>query len=125
MAAHASLENRKIDFDFATEALKKVIALHQTALSVDSVQQAVCKHFNISISDLKSSKRHRSVAFPRQVAMYLCRNGLNTSYPEIGNQFGGKDHTTAIAACKKITKMIKDDIAVRSKIEALERLLGF
>ena len=125
LAAHASLEGRPIDLDFATRTLKKVVALHEAALSVDSIQNAVCKHFNVALDELTGSKRHRSIAFPRQVAMYLCRKGLNSSYPEIGSQFGGKDHTTALAACRKIEKQIKVDAAVRGKVEALERLLGF
>ena len=125
LAAHASLENRRIDMAFATDTLKRVVALHQTALTVDAIQQAVCRQFNISISDLRGQRRHRSVSFPRQIAMYLCRKGLNTSFPELGNQFGGKDHTTAMAACRKIEKMLHDDPAVRGKVEALERMLGF
>ncbi len=125
LAAHASLDNRPIDLDFATQTLKKVVALHESALSVDSIQHAVCKHFHVAMDELTGTKRHRSIAFPRQIAMYLCRKGLNSSYPEIGTQFGGKDHTTALAACRKIEKQIKEDAAVRGKVEALERLLGF
>ncbi len=125
LAAHASLDGRKIDLTFARETLKKVIALHQAPLTVASVQETVCKHFSVSLSDLKGPKRQRSIAFPRQVAMYLCRKGLNSSFPEIGQRFGGKDHTTALAACRKIEKMINDDVDVRSRVEALERLLGF
>jgi chromosomal replication initiator protein len=123
LAAHASLENRRIDISFARETLKKVIALHQTSLTVESVQQTVCKHFNVSLSDLRGPRRHRSIAFPRQVAMYLCRKVLNSSYPELGEQFGGKDHTTALAACRKIERLVTEDVDVRSKVEALERLL--
>jgi chromosomal replication initiator protein len=123
LAAHASLENRRIDISFARETLKKVIALHQNTLSVENVQQTVCKHFNVSLNDLRGPRRHRSVAFPRQVAMYLCRKVLNSSYPELGLQFGGKDHTTALAACRKIERLVAEDVEVRSKIEALERLL--
>jgi chromosomal replication initiator protein len=125
LAAHASLEGRPIDLEFAKETLKRVIALHQSALSVETVQQAVCKHFNISIADIRGSRRHRSVALPRQVAMYLCRKGLKSSFPEIGQQFGGKDHTTALAACRKIERLLGEDNMVRAKIEAIERLLGF
>jgi chromosomal replication initiator protein len=125
LAAHASLEGRPIDLEFAKETLKRVIALHQSALSVETVQQAVCKHFNISLSDMRGSRRHRSVSLPRQVAMYLCRKGLRSSFPEIGQQFGGKDHTTALAACRKVEKMLAEDNMVRAKVEALERLLGF
>ncbi|MBW2277294.1 MAG: chromosomal replication initiator protein DnaA, partial [Deltaproteobacteria bacterium] len=123
LAAHASLENRRIDISFARETLKKVIALHQTSLTVENVQQTVCKHFNVSMTDLRGSRRHRSITFPRQVAMYLCRKVLNSSYPELGLQFGGKDHTTALAACRKITRLVSEDVEVRSKVEALERAL--
>ena len=125
LAAHASLEGRPIDIEFAKERLKRVIALHQSVLSVESVQQAVCKHFNVSLTDMRGSRRHRSIALPRQVAMYLCRKGLKSSFPEIGNKFGGKDHTTALAACRKIERMVAEDNMVRAKVEAIERLLGF
>ena len=94
-------------------------------MTVQGVQQTVCKHFSISLEELRSSKRQRSIAFPRQVAMYLCRKGLNTSFPQLGERFGGKDHTPAIAACRKIERMISEDLEVKSRIEALERLLGF
>jgi chromosomal replication initiator protein len=125
LAAHASLENHPIDLDFATRTLKKVVALRDSALTVDRIQHEVCRHFNVNLEDLTGARRHRSIAFPRQVAMYLCRKGLNASYPEIGNRFGGKDHTTAMAACRKIGQQIHKDAAMRGKIEALERLLGF
>jgi chromosomal replication initiator protein len=125
LAAHASLEGRRIDLDFAKETLKKIIALQQTALTVESVQTVVCKHFNVSLEELKGPRRQRSIAFPRQVAMYLCRKGLNTSFPELGERFGGKDHTTALAACRKIERLVHEDIDIRGRIEALERILGF
>jgi chromosomal replication initiator protein len=125
LAAHASLENRRIDIAFAQETLKKMITLYQNRLTVENVQHAVCNHFNISMSDIKGARRQRSVSFPRQIAMYLCRKGLNASYPEIGDRFGGKDHTTAMAACRKIEKMVSLDVAIRNKVEALERLLRF
>ncbi len=126
LAAHASLDGRRVvDIDFARETLKKVIAISSAPLTVESVQETVCKHFNISLVDLKSPKRQRSIAFPRQVAMYLCRKGLNASFPELGQRFGGKDHTTVLAACRKIEKQIIQDVDTRSRIEALERLLGF
>jgi chromosomal replication initiator protein len=124
LAAHSSLENSVIDLDFATRTIKKVVALHEISLSVDNIQKAVCKQFNVSIDELTGSSRQRSIAFPRQIAMYLCRKGLNSSFPEIGNKFGGKDHTTAMAACKKIARQIKQDVSARSKVEALERMLG-
>ena len=125
LAAHASLEGRAIDMDFAAETLKRIIALHQAALTVETIQQTVCRQFNITMADLRGQARHRSVSFPRQIAMYLCRKGLKTSFPEIGQQFGGKDHTTAMAACRKIDKLLQTDPELKNKIEILERTLGF
>lgn len=125
LAAHASLEGRRIDLEFAKETLNKVISYQQSSITIENVQQTVCEAFNVSIDQLKGSARKRSVVLPRQVAMYLCRKGLNTSLPEIGERFGGRDHTTALAACRKIEKMVKDDVNIRSRIEALQRLLGF
>ncbi|MDD5309793.1 MAG: chromosomal replication initiator protein DnaA [Deltaproteobacteria bacterium] len=125
LAAHASLEGCRIDIAFAKETLKKVIALHQAQLTVEGVQAAVCKHFNVSMVDMTGANRQRSISLPRQIAMYLCRKGLNASFPEIGGRFGGKDHTTAMAACRKIEQLVTEDVTMRSKVEALERLLGF
>ncbi len=125
LAAHASLEGRVIDAAFARETLTKIISMQQTSTSVESVQETVCKAFSISMSQMKGSGRKQAYVLPRQVAMYLCRTGLNSSLPEIGEQFGNRDHTTALAACRKIEKLLKTDINIRSRIEALERLLGF
>ncbi len=125
LAAHSSLEGRKIDLDFAQETLIKIISLQKSALTIENVQETVCKAFAISLEQIKGSVRKRSIVLPRQVAMYLCRKGLNTSLPEIGERFGGRDHTTALAAVRKIEEMIKKDVNVKSRVEALERLLGF
>ena len=125
LAAHASLDGRKIDLAFAKETLQKVVALHQAQVTLEGVQETVCKHFSVSLGDLKGPKRTRSISLPRQVAMFLCRKGLKSSFPEIGENFGGKDHTTAIAACRKIERLMGEDAEFRSRIEALERLLGF
>lgn len=126
LAAHASLEGRKvIDIEFAQQTLKRVIALSQAPMTVEAVQETVCKHFQVSLDELRGAGRQRSVCFPRAVAMYLCRKGLNTSFPELGQRFGGKDHTTVLAAYRKISKQVTDEPNTRSRIEALERLLGF
>ncbi|MCU0662793.1 MAG: chromosomal replication initiator protein DnaA [Myxococcota bacterium] len=126
LAAHASLEGRTvIDIEFAQHTLKKVIALAQAPLTVEAVQETVCKHFQVSLDDLRGGCRQRSVAFPRAVAMYLCRKGLSSSLPELGARFGGKDHTTVLAAYRKIEKKVSEEPDTRSRIEALERLLGF
>ncbi|MCP4196033.1 MAG: chromosomal replication initiator protein DnaA [Proteobacteria bacterium] len=125
LAAHASLDGRKIDIVFARETLTKVIAFQQAPITVNGVQETVCKHFSVSVDELKGARRQRSIAFPRQVAMYLCRKGLKSSFPEIGQKFGGKDHTTALAACRKIEKLVTENAEIRDRVESLERLLGF
>jgi chromosomal replication initiator protein len=125
LAAHASLDGRKIDIAFAREILTKVIAFQQAPVTVSGVQETVCKHFSVSVADLKGARRQRSITFPRQVAMYLCRKGLKSSFPEIGQQFGGKDHTTALAACRKIERLVSENAEIRDRVESLERLLGF
>jgi chromosomal replication initiator protein len=125
LSAHASLEGHQIDLAFARETLNKVISLQQSTVTVDSVQETVCKAFSISLSQMTGSGRKRAHVLPRQVAMYLCRKGLNSSLPEIGERFGNRDHTTALAACRKVEQLLKTDLNIRTRIEALQRLLGF
>lgn len=125
LAAHASLEGRPIDLPFAKATLTKVISLQQSAVTVENIQETVCKAFSVSLGQLTGSGRKRVHVLPRQVAMYLCRKGLNSSLPEIGERFGNRDHTTALAACRKVEQMLKSDLNIRTRIEALERLLGF
>ncbi len=95
-----------------------------TQTSVEDIQRATCDYFNIRLVDLKSHRRHRAVSFPRMVAMYLCRQRLNTSYPELGERFGGKDHTTVISAVRKISGLLDKDDSLRTAVEAIERKLG-
>ena len=125
LAAHASLEGRTIDLSFARETLNKVISLQQSTVTLENVQETVCNAFSVSMDQLTGAGRKRAHVLPRQVAMYLCRTGLNASLPEIGERFGNRDHTTALAACRKVEQLMKTDLNVRSRVEALERLLGF
>src|SRR6185436_7005725 len=97
----------------------------ESLTTVEDIQRAVCEYFSIRMGDLKSHRRHRSVAHPRMVAMYLCRQRLGTSYMELGDRFGGKDHTTVMSAVRKIGALVDNDPAVRSQVEAIERKLGF
>ncbi len=125
LAVKAELLKRPIDLELAKETLRAVLPPPDQATSVDDIQRAVCDYYGIRMTDMKSHKRHRAVSFPRMVAMYLCRQRLGTSYPELGNQFGGKDHTTVMSAVKKIAGQIESDGAVRIAVEAIERKLGF
>lgn len=126
LAVRADLVKRVIDLDFAKETLRAVLPVPEHATSVEDIQQAVCRYFNIRLADLKSHRRHRAVSYPRMVAMYLCRQRLGTSFPQLGELFGGKDHTTVLSAVKKIGGLVeKEDPKVRGELDAIERKLGF
>lgn len=91
---------------------------------VETIQRAVCDYYGLELADLKSHRRHRAVSFPRMVAMYLCRQRLGTSFPELGDRFGGKDHTTVMSAVRKIDGLLRsEDPAVMNAVEAIERRL--
>jgi chromosomal replication initiator protein len=124
LAAKSSIDCREITMDLARETLRIAAPTHVTNLTVEEIQRAVCTFYNVKLNDLRSDRRHRSISFPRQVAMFICRNRLKTSYPELGERFGGKDHSTVIAACKKIEALLHTDTSLQSAIETIERKLG-
>jgi chromosomal replication initiator protein len=123
LAAFASLQNAEITVDFARESLKNFIAQAASNLTIEVIQKEVAAYFAIKIADLKSPKRHKAVARPRQIAMYLCRKLTQSSFPEIGQRFGGKDHSTVISACHKVEDLVEKDLSIRTAVEALERQL--
>ncbi len=121
--AVSSLTSQEITLDMSKEALKNIVKERGTEkLTMNDIQKTVSEFFNIKQAEIKSKRRHRSIAGPRQVAMYIAREHGDFSYPEIGFAFGGKDHSTAIHAVKKITKEIKEDIGSTKK-EVKEILL--
>ena len=125
LAVKAELANRAIDLEFAKEALRGVLPKAEAATTVEDIQRAVCDYYSIRLADLKSHRRHRAVSFPRMVAMYLCRQRLGTSFPELGDRFGGKDHTTVMSAVRKIDGLLRnEDPAVMNAVEAIERKLN-
>lgn len=123
--AFASLTKSPISLDLAKEVLKNVFSSKPTSATctIESIQQIVSKYYQISISDLKSPRRMRGFAHPRQVAMYLCKKHLKVSYPEIGHKFGGKDHTTVIHACRKIEALMEKDGNLQADVAVLEQNL--
>ncbi len=123
LAALASLRNTEITVDFAQETLKSFFSQTAANLTVDTIQKEVALYFNLKVSDLKSPRRHKTVAQPRQIAMYLSRKLTNSSFPEIGQKFGGKDHSTVISACRKIEILMEKDLSTRTVVETLERQL--
>ena len=125
IAVKAELLSRPIDLELAKETMRSVIPNQDTATTVEDIQRVVCGYFGIRLVDLKSRRRHRAVSFPRMVAMYVCRQRLGTSYPELGERFGGKDHTTVISAVRKIGSLVEaQDERVLGAVSAIERKLG-
>jgi len=125
IAVKAELLGRPIDLELARETMRAVLPTTDSATTVEDIQKAVCAYFGIRMADLKSKKRHRAVSLPRMIAMYVARQRLGTSYPELGERFGGKDHTTVISACRKIGALVEDeDERVLGAVGAIERKLG-
>jgi len=123
IGAHASLNKREINLDLAREVLAKHLEQPEKVISPEAILKAVAEHYGIKISDLKSERKHKVVALPRQVAMYLMRTMTRCSLPDIGLRFGGRDHTTVMYGVKKIDKRSKEDVSLKSTIEALRKNL--
>jgi chromosomal replication initiator protein len=124
LAAYASLSKRSIDLEFAQETLGAAITSPREVLTADTVIKAVASYYGLKVADIKSPRRHKSVASPRAIAMYLSRQHTKDSYPDLGRSFGGKHHTTVISAVEKIAERLKEDPALRSEIHALESALN-
>jgi chromosomal replication initiator protein len=123
LAAYASLSKRRIDLEFAQETLGAAITRPREVITVDSVIKAVASYYGLKPSDIKSERRHKSVATPRAVAMYLSRHHTKDSYPDLARAFGGKHHTTVISAVQKIIERLKDDASLRSEVHAIEGMI--
>ena len=119
LRAFASLTGNDISISLAKETLKDILSDRQKMISVDNIQKAVAAFYNIKVSDLKSSKKLKIFAFPRQISMYLCRTLTKASFPEIGAKFGGKDHSTVIHAFRQIEKKVAEDREIQKVIETL------
>lgn len=123
IAAYSALHGRTIDRSLAIETFQNVLGEPPRNLRIELIQKVVADHFKIKISDLKSKKRQRALTIPRQIAMYLSRTMTKASFPEIGDKFGGKDHTTIMHAVKKIDSDRSKDLDLRAHIESLERAI--
>lgn len=121
VVAYSSLINKDINADLTAEALKDIIPSSKPkVITVFDIQKAVGAEFNVKLEDFKAKKRTKSIAFPRQIAMYLARELTDLSLPKIGEEFGGRDHTTVIHACDKISKLLEADGHLQSIIENLK-----
>ena len=124
ITAHSSLFKEKIDINSVKEILKGILPKEKPKpITVELVQKAVSKYYKIKESAIKGKKRVRSIAFPRQIAMYLCRELTEDSFPEIGAKFGGKDHTTVMYAWRKIAEQAKKDETLGNELKELENIL--
>jgi len=105
VVANANFTGKKIDIALIKDSLKDLLAIQARQVSIDNIQKTVSEYYNIKLSDLLSKRRNRSIARPRQMAMFLAKELTNHSLPEIGDYFGGRDHTTVLHACKKIKEL--------------------
>lgn len=124
--AYSSLTENEITVDLANEALKDILSANKTrVLNCVTIQEVVARYFDIRPEEFKSKKRTRDIAYPRQIAMYLCRDLTDMSLPKIGEEFGGRDHTTVIHACDKISEEIESNSETRRAVNEIKRnLLG-
>ncbi len=121
--ANAHFTGREISVELVRESLKDLLALQDRLVSIDNIQRVVGEYYKIKVSDLLSKRRSRSVARPRQVAMYLAKDLTNHSLPEIGDAFGGRDHTTVLHACRKIKELLETDADIKEDVKNLLRTL--
>lgn len=121
--AHAQFKSKKITIELVRDSLKDLIALQDRQVSIDNIQKIVADYYKIKVSDLLSKRRSRSVARPRQMAMSLAKELTNHSLPEIGDGFGGRDHTTVLHACRKIKELRDESSDISEDYKNLSRLL--
>ena len=123
LIANARFSGREITEGFAREVLRDLLTVHDRLITIENIQKTVCEYYKIRIAELLSKRRHRSIARPRQMAMALCKELTQHSLPEIGDAFGGRDHTTVLHACRKIAELCETDGRLREDKVKLLRLL--
>ena len=123
VVAHAQLVGREISLEATQDVLHDLLRANDRRITIDEIQKSVAAHFNIRISDMHSARRARSVARPRQVAMYLAKQLTTRSLPEIGRKFGGRDHTTVMHAVRKVDELREHDPGFAEDVELLRRML--
>jgi len=124
LGAYASLTGQQITVVMAKNILRDLLGSKRKVITAEDIQDAVATRFHLKISDLKSKRRTKTLVYPRQIAMFLCRDLTDASFPEIGRDFGGKDHTTIIHACKQMQKAQETDATLRATLESLKEEIG-
>lgn len=123
IVARASLIHTPITIEFAENIINEFKAESEKVISCDFIKETVSKYFSINKDDLAGNKRSNDIAFPRQIAMYLCREIANMSFPQIGTDFGGRDHSTVMHACKKIDKEIKEKKNTKLIVDSVKNII--
>ena len=123
IVAHSMLVGREITIESATDVLRDLLRANDRRISVDEIQKKVAEHFNVKLADMHSPRRLRSVARPRQIAMFLAKQLTSMSLPEIGRKFGGRDHTTVMHAVKKVEELKEKDVSLTEDLDLLKRML--
>ena len=122
LVAYSTIMGSEITLNLAIEALKDYVNKGISDKNdVNKIQRIVAEYFQISVEDLKSKKRNSNISFPRQIAMYLCRKHTDESYPKIGIEFGGKDHSTVMHSYEKIEREIQNNKDLANTIDSLEK----
>ena len=124
LGAFSSLTGQVITIDLAKKVLRDAIQERKRIISVEEIQKSIANRFHLRPSDLKARKRTKVLVLPRQITMYLCREISSLSYPEIGRQLGGKDHTTVMHACRRIEKLAAEDPSFKQMLETITRELN-
>ncbi|MCX7770531.1 MAG: chromosomal replication initiator protein DnaA [Proteobacteria bacterium] len=123
LLAYSSLTKKPLDINLAKDILKDFIPQEETTISVEQIQKTVSEYFQIKITDLKSQKKLKTISIPRQIAIFLSRKYTQLSLNDIGNKFGGKDHSTIIHSINKIKKMLDNDNSIKKHIDNIEKML--
>jgi chromosomal replication initiator protein len=121
--AMSSIKSVPISLEMAKTALKPLLQPKVVNVTVDDIKKAVSSHFNIKVSEIISKRRTKNLSFPRHIAMYLCRKHTTASYPEIGEHFGGRDHSSVIHAASVVSGKLSTDAAVKEIINNIEKII--
>jgi chromosomal replication initiator protein len=124
IVSFSTLLHRPINAALARDILKEILSAAEMKVTIETVKKSVAKYYGITIKDMDSTKRTKNLTYPRQIAMYLCKEMTDSSFPKIGQSFGGKDHTTVLHACKKISTQLKSDEELKSEIDELTQIIN-
>jgi chromosomal replication initiator protein len=123
LIASARFTGKPVDIELTKEALKDMLVFHERKVTMNNIQKIVAEYYNMRVADLHSKRRNRHIARPRQIAMALAKELTTLSLPDIGDAFGGRDHTTVIHACRKVEELLNDDLKTKEDYENLQKLL--